>query len=125
MYRYDSRQQYRIGFEKNGIYLYKIDEKLHTFHFTMEDINADPAVRRLWRHERSEQGHVLDEGREQESMPIVLPAFTAVTKAHNHPKVVNPNDALWLLKDFVEKQLPQDLHYHLAPPDLWLSCYRS
>ncbi|KAI7873557.1 hypothetical protein K492DRAFT_200610 [Lichtheimia hyalospora FSU 10163] len=114
----DSRHQYRIEFEKNGIYLYKMDEDLHTFHFTMDDINADPAVRRLWRHEMREQGHVLDDVKEEEPMPIGLPAFTAVTKAHNCPKVVNPNDALWLLKDFIEQQLPQDLRYHLAPPDL-------
>ncbi|KAI7874283.1 hypothetical protein K492DRAFT_200095 [Lichtheimia hyalospora FSU 10163] len=116
--RIDSRHQYRIEFEKDGIYLYKIDEKLHMFHFTMDEINADPAVRRLWRHEMSEQGHVLDERKEQEPVPIGLPAFTAVTKVHKRTKIINSSDALWLLKDFIEKQLPQDLHYHLAPPDL-------
>ncbi|KAI7878207.1 hypothetical protein K492DRAFT_197073 [Lichtheimia hyalospora FSU 10163] len=114
----DSRHQYRIEFEKDGIYLYKMDEGLHTFHFTMGDINADPAVRRLWRHEMREQGHVLDDVKEQEPMTIGLPAFTAVTKVNNRPKIINRNDALWLLKDFIEKQLPQDLHYHLASPDL-------
>lgn len=114
----DTRQHYRIEFEKTGIYLYKIDKQVHTFHFTMGDINADPAVRRLWRHEMREQGHVIDDGKEQEPISVGLPAFTAVTKANNRPKVINPNDALWLLKDFIDKQSPPHLNFHLAPPDL-------
>ncbi|CDH48421.1 predicted protein [Lichtheimia corymbifera JMRC:FSU:9682] len=68
------------------------------FRFTNEDVDADPAVRRLWKHEMLERAYVIDDEKQREPMSIGVPAFTAVTKVHNRQTSINRNDtALWLL----------------------------
>ncbi|CDH52580.1 predicted protein [Lichtheimia corymbifera JMRC:FSU:9682] len=103
--QFDTRKTYHVAFNKDGISLKPVDQhEDDIFYIPLDAVYGDPLVKKLWIHEMQQQGY--DDVDQDPVSHIGIPAFTAVAKASNRQKIIQPMDALWLLQQFVNEQLP-------------------